>query len=273
MVALGMSVFLLAGCGSKQESQNSVQPSGVNESSKAQSTSENSTEKSQLTLSVAASLTDCMEDMQVAYNELYPNTSLQFNFGASGTLQQQIEQGAPADIFFSAGVKQMKTLEEAGLVDSDTSEELLINKLVLVKPSTLSSEVTFDTLSAAEIEKIAIGEPESVPAGQYATEVLNYLKLTSQIENKLVYAKDVREVLSWVETGNAQAGMVYETDALTTDQVIICDYAPEEAYSPIVYPIGIVSSTQNLEAAKTFIDFLNTDRAQTIFESYGFTVK
>lgn len=249
---IGVSLLLLTiGCSSNQTATNT---------------------QTELTLSVAASLTDCMEEIQKAFQEQYPHISLQFNFGASGTLQQQIEQGAPVDLFFSAGTKQMNALVEKGLVDKDTVKEMLCNKLVLIKPSTSNEAISFNDLKDEKVKKIAVGEPGSVPVGQYTMEVFDYLDIMSQVENKLVYAKDVREVLSWVETGNVDAGIVYETDAKISEAVTICDTADEKAYSPVIYPVAMINTTAHADEVKLLIDFMETDAVKAIFESYGFTV-
>lgn len=228
--------------------------------------------ETKLTLSVAASLTDCMGEIQEAFKKQYPHISLQFNFGASGTLQQQIEQGAPVDLFFSAGTKQMNALVEKGLVDQDGVKELLCNKLVLIKPSTNQEIISFNDLKDEKVKKIAMGEPGSVPVGQYTMEVFDYLGIMSQVENKLVYAKDVREVLSWVETENVDVGIVYETDAKISDAVTICDTADEKAYSPVIYPVAMISTTAHPDETHLLIEFMETDEVKAIFERYGFTV-
>lgn len=224
-----------------------------------------------LTVSVAASLTDCMETMTEAFNKEYPNVKLQFNFGSSGALQQQIEQGAPVDVFFSAGMKQMNALEEAGLLEEGSAVKALENHLALIVPADSTQTITFSSLADVNLEKLAVGEVESVPAGQYTMEVFDHLGITETLKPQLVYAKDVREVLSWVETGNAQAGVVYETDAKISDKVKIADLADSSLHSPIIYPVGIIKSTENLEDAKLFVEFLKTETAAEIFTDYGFT--
>ncbi len=224
-----------------------------------------------LTLSVAASLTDCMMAMEEAFSAQHPEIKLQFNFGASGTLQQQIQQGAPVDIFFSAGTKQMEALNEKGLLVEDSIEDILMNRLALIVPKNETKAITFETLVSDDIEPIAIGEVESVPVGQYTLQVFDALGITEALKPRLVYAKDVREVLSWVEVGSAAAGVVYETDAKISDQVKISDLADESLHSPIVYPIGIIKNTEHLESAQLFIDFLKTEEAKNIWNHYGFT--
>ncbi|MBS4162258.1 molybdate ABC transporter substrate-binding protein, partial [Klebsiella pneumoniae] len=146
--------------------------------------------------------------------------SVKFNFGSSGALQQQIEQGAPADLFFSAAEDKFDRLVEKGLISKIDSVKLLENTLVLIVPKGKAQQVSgFEDLTKSGVEKLAIGTPESVPAGKYAKETLTNLHLWSKVQSKIVYGKDVRQVLSYIETGNADAGVVYRTDALTSDQV------------------------------------------------------
>ena len=227
-----------------------------------------------LNLSVAASLTDCMDEMQKAFEKENPNIKLQFNFGGSGTLQKQIEQGAPVDLFFSAGMKQMKALEEEGLMEDNSVEEILANRLVLIVPKSAENQsLTFETLGKANLDKMAVGEVGSVPVGQYTMEVFDHLGITQQLDPKIVYAKDVREVLTWVETGNVDAGVVYETDAKLSDQVVVCDVADEVWHTPVSYPIGIVKGTKYQEATEAFLKFIKSDEGKAIFEKYGFATK
>ena len=228
-------------------------------------------ETTTLTISAAASLTDCMEQIATIFNEEHPEVELQFNFGGSGTLQKQIEQGAPTDLFFSAGMKQMKALEEQGLVIEGSVEEVLSNRLVLIVPEGGDTSLTFENLAKSNISKMAIGEVESVPVGQYSVEVFNALGIMEQMESHLVYAKDVREVLTWVETGNVDAGIVYETDAKLGEGIIICDKANPNWHTSITYPIGIIKGTSHEREAQIFIDFLKSTKGVAILEEYGFT--
>lgn len=229
------------------------------------------TEFTVVTVSVAASLVDCMAEMERAFVESSPQIILQFNYGSSGALAQQIEQGAPVDIFFSAGMQQMQALKDKGLMEESSITEMLKNRLALVVPVESEKEVTFSTLAESKIKNIAVGDRESVPAGQYTMQVLEQLKLIGKLREHLVYAKNVREVLAWVETGNVDAGIVYETDAKLSRKVKITDLANEELHSPIIYPVGIVADTKVKEGARAFMTFLRSNTARAIFEKYGFT--
>jgi molybdate transport system substrate-binding protein len=184
-------------------------------------------------VSAAASLTDAMNEIGKIYQQEQNNVKVTFNFGSSGSLQQQIEQGAPADIFFSAATKQMTALQDKKLIINDSNKKLLKNKMVLVVPAGSTTIKSFDDLSKARV--IALGEPDSVPAGKYGKEVLTNLKLWDQLSSKLVYAKDVRQVLAYVESGDADAGIVYQTDTVITDKVKIVAVADEKTHTPVVY--------------------------------------
>lgn len=245
---------------------------GCNKStSKEEDTTENSNEiKADLTISAAASLKESMADIEIEFKKEYPNINLTFNYGSSGSLQQQIEQGAPSDVFISAGKSQMTALNDKNLMLSDSWKDLVTNKLVLVGPKD-SSITSINDLTSDSVNKIAVGEPSSVPAGKYADETLKNLGIYDSISSKLVFAKDVKEVLTWSTTGNADVGFVYLSDAISNDSAKIIENISEDLHSPITYPIGIVKATKNEEAAKDFVDFLFTDTSNTIFEKYGYT--
>lgn len=227
------------------------------------------TQPTALTISAAASLRDTLTEIQSLYRQEQPSVTLTYNFGSSGSLQQQIEQGAPVDVFISAAPKQMDALQDKDLLLNDTRRNLLINQIALVtaQSATLSD---FKDLQTADVEKIAIGDPASVPAGKYSEETLNATGILEQVKSKLVLAKDVRQVLSYVETENVDAGLVYVTDAQISDKVKVVAIAPEGFHTPIVYPVAVVKASQQPEAAKTFVDFLTSDTASAVFQQYGF---
>lgn len=223
----------------------------------------------ELNISAAASLKEAMADLEAAYTSKNPEVSFVINYGSSGSLQQQIEQGAPCDLFISAGEKQMTALEEEGLLLDGTNKDLVKNSLVLITSN--DSEISsIDSLNSDAVSKIALGEPSSVPAGKYADETLTSLAIKDSLNNKLVFAKDVKEVLAWTASGNADAGFVYLSDALSSDGVKIVETISEEYHSPITYPVAIIKDSDDIDAAKAFEDFLFTDEAQEIFEKYGY---
>lgn len=223
-----------------------------------------------LNISAASSLKEVMADLEAEYKNINKNVNLVVNYGGSGSLQQQIEQGAPCDLFISAGQKQMNTLKEEGLLLDDTTKDLVENTLVLIEADGIKIN-NFDNLNSDKVKHIAVGEPESVPAGKYADEVLKNTGIKDSINDKLVFAKDVKEVLAWVASGNADVGFVYLSDALSNDSVKIVENINEvNNHSKIIYPISVIRDSKNIEDAKKFEDFLFTDEAQKIFEKYGY---
>ena len=248
--------LLLVGCG-KNGNKNDT------------TTEENKTPV-ELNISAAASLKEVMADLETEYNKSNENVTLVVNYGSSGSLQQQIEQGAPCDLFISAGQKQMNTLKENGLLLDDTIKDLVENSLVLVEANGVDI-TSFDDLKSDKVKHIAVGEPESVPAGKYADEVLTNTGIKDSVSDKLVFAKDVKEVLAWVASGNADVGFVYLSDALSSDSVKIVENVDEvNEHSSITYPVSVIKDSNNIDEAKKFEDFLFTDAAQKIFEKYGY---
>ena len=245
------SLFLIVGCQSNP-------PDSTN----------NTTE---LVVSVAASLQDGMKAIQPLYAAENPNIEIIYNFASSGSLQNQIEQGAPVDVFISASVAKMDALQQKELILDETRQDLLKNQIVLVTSPENNQIKTFQDLTPDNLTNFAIGEPKSVPAGQYAKEVLTTLNLWVNIEPKTIYGKDVRQILNYVETGNIDAGMVYATDAKLSDTINITATAPEGSHTPIVYPVAVIKNSQQVEAAKAFVQFLTQSSAQETFEQYGFT--
>lgn len=226
-------------------------------------------EQVSLTISAAASLQDALNELKTIYAEQHPDVAITYNFAASGTLQKQIEEGAPADLFISAGKKQMDALAEKGLIVDASRKDLLGNELVLIAKND-STLTEFDGLTDPGVAKISIGTPESVPAGKYAQEALTSLELWDKLQPKLVLAKDVRQVLTYVETGNVDAGLVYRSDALMGKEIKVVAAAPAESHKPIVYPMAVINSTKHQPETEAFAAFLSGDEAARVFTEYGF---
>ncbi|WP_300369861.1 molybdate ABC transporter substrate-binding protein [Brachyspira sp.] len=230
------------------------------------------TENKEILILAAASLTDVLTELANNYKE-ETGTEVIFSFASSGALQTQIEAGSPADIFFSAAQKQMDALQEKDLIDTETRKDLLENKVVLITPSNSTLNIkSFTDITNADITKIGLGEPKSVPVGQYSEEILSNLSILDAAKQKAVYGSDVRNVLSWVETGEVDCGIVYATDAKIAKNVNIISEAPEGTHKKVIYPISIVKSSVNKEEAKKFIDYISTDKSIETFKNYGFTV-
>lgn len=225
-----------------------------------------------LTISAASSLKKAMTEVSELYKKENPDVVLMFNYGSSGDLQKQIENGAPSDIFISAAKKQVDALNTKGILDSSSIKNILRNQLVLVVPKDSNNTDISDflSLSQPQIKQIALGEPKSAPAGQYAKEVFTKLNSWDAIEKKAVFGKDVTQVLTYVENGEVEAGIVYATDAKTSQKVTVVAIAPDGTHSPIVYPAAIIKDTKHAKEAQEFLDYLNGKEATNVFEKYGF---
>ncbi len=234
---------------------------------------QSSSSASPLVIAAAASLQDALQDIDALFEGANPGISVDYSFAASGSLQRQIEQGAPVDLFIAAASKQMDALQEKNLILGDTRRDLLTNSLVLVVPRNSTLNLTnFSQLSHPQVAKISLGEPRSVPVGQYTEEVFSYLNLWEDLQPKVVFGNSVRNVLATVESGNADAGVVYKTDAKISNQVTQVATASENMHSPIVYPLAIVAASRNQSAARTYAQFLSRPQAQAVFRAYGFGI-
>jgi len=224
-----------------------------------------------LTISAAASLKDGLAEAETTYRQSHASVSFSNNFGSSGALAMQIDQGAPADVFLSAAAKPMDDLQAKGLLVAGTRRNLLRNTLVLIAP--LDSKLRdFQGLAGSSVRVIALGDPASVPAGQYGKQTIVALHLWDQLNPKFVLAKDVRQVLTYVETGNADAGLVYATDAQASSKVRVVATAPESSHDAIVYPAAVVKGSHSKDAAQKFVDYLGSPAARAIFVKHGFTI-
>lgn len=257
----------LAGCSKKPQDKSQDDESPVMSADQPK-------EEVELLVSAAASLTDVLGELEKVYKTIEPETTLKFTFGSSGALQAQIEEGAPVDIFMSAAQKQMKALEEGGHILEGTIKTLLVNKVVLIIPKNSDLGITsFEDLAKDEVKKIAVGDPGNVPVGQYSEEIFNNLKIMDKVNPKLILGSDVRTVLTWVESGEVDCGIVYATDAYTSEKVKIITEAPEGSHKEVSYPVGIVKESKHIDEAQSFLDFLSSDEAVQLFEKYGFSMK
>lgn len=256
---------IFTGCAASGKDTPAPGNTGVN-------TDEKTAEDVELTVLAAASLTDVCNEIKTLYETENPNVTVTFSYGGSGALQTQIEEGAPADVFISAATKQMTALDEEGLMDSDSIINLLENKVVLIVPADSTLGIaSFDDVAGDKVTMIGLGEPGSVPVGQYSEEIFTTLGTLDAVKAKANYGSDVRTVLSWVETGSVDCGVVYATDAYTSDKVKIVSEAPAGSCKQVIYPAGIVKASTNAEAAAEFIDYLKSEETMKLFESYGFS--
>lgn len=224
----------------------------------------------ELTISAASSLQEVLVEILEEFHKKYSNIGIHYNFGASGSLVKQIEQGAPVDMFLSASSEKFNELSKKGFIQDSAS--FISNELVLITAINGDLQLeTIEDLDSNGVEKISIGTPSIVPAGTYAKQSLNHYNLWAKIESKIVYAKDVRQVLTYVESGNVGAGFVYKTDALNSDKVKIITNVDEESHDSITYPTGIINGTESLAEVRQFYEFIQSEEVKDIWIKYGFT--
>ena len=228
-----------------------------------------SNDSASVTLSAAASTRDAMEEIVEIFNASYPDIEVDINFGGSGALKMQIEQGAPVDIFLSANINHYQDLVDGGYIDEGIT--YLENQLVLITPADEENITSIDNLEQSD--RIALGTPESVPAGEYSTTALIYYGLWETLESRIVYAEDVRQVLQYVEVGEVDAGIVYQSDALSSSNINIVETFDAASHDAIEYPLGLLKSAADKKAVVTFYEFLQTDVTLEVFNKYGFTTR
>ena len=259
ILLMGVSLCF-AGCGEKDANDGVSSPDDPAD------------EAVEINISAAASLTDALTEIQSEYAK-ESKAVLRLNYGASGTLQQQIAQGAPCDLFFSASKVNMDRLEEAGLIVAESRKDVLGNTLSLIAAAEKKDEIkSYDALTADIVRRIAIGMPDLVPAGRYADQSLKKLNIWDRIQEKIILAKDVKQVLEYVDSGNVDCGIVYKTDAMLMKKGKVVMDLPGDSHDPIVYPAALIRDSAHSEAAARFYDFLLTDYSKDVFEKYGFTV-
>ena len=228
-----------------------------------------------ITLLAASSLKEVLTDLTDAYTKAHPQVTFDIAYGASGAMQKQIEEGAPGDLFISAGTKQMNALMDQKLLVDSEPVQVATNALVLIVPkeNTLFESGTlksFEDLVKDEVKIIGVGDPASVPAGQYAQQVFASLGIEAAVGGKLNNGTDVKQILSWVEAGEVDAGIVYETDALNNDKVTVVATASEDSHKPIVYPAAILASSGHQAEAQGFLDYLTGADVAVVWQHYGF---
>ena len=281
VMAAMMAAGMMTGCSSKPQETTAAATEAettAEETIAAETAAESKEEakadlgEQSILVAAAASLKNAYEDELIPmFEEQYPGVTVEGTYDSSGKLQTQIEEGLEADVFMSAATKQMKALNEEGMIASDTIVNLLENKIVLIVPTGSDSKIdSFEKIGDAA--SIALGDPESVPAGQYAKEALTNLNVWDSIQDKVSFGTNVTEVLNQVAAASADAGIVYATDAASkADQVTVVAEAPEGSLEKkVIYPVAVVKATAHEDAAKAFVDFLQTPEAIAVFESYGF---
>ena len=280
VMAAMMAAGMLAGCDRSAKETTAAATEAATtaaettaEETTAKETTAASGEETEILVAAAASLKNAYEDKLIPmFEEANPGVTVKGTYDSSGKLQTQIEEGLDADVFMSAAKKQMTALDEEGMIASDTITDLLENKIVLIVPAGNEKKLEkFEDIEKAD--SIALGDPASVPAGQYSEEALTNLGIWDKIQDKVSFGTNVTEVLNQVAAASADAGIVYATDAASmADKVEVVAEAPEGSLSEkVIYPVAVVKGTAHEEVAKEFVAFLQTDKAITVFEDYGFS--
>jgi molybdate transport system substrate-binding protein len=222
-----------------------------------------------INLSVAASLKEVINELSDSYAKTHPGVKFLKNYGASGMLAKQVENGAPSDVFISANMEWMDYLKNRKLIDSASIGTLTYNTLVFAGTPGKASSMQ----DLVKLDKIAIGSPRSVPAGEYATHAIKKAGLDKQLEKKLVMARDVRECLMYAERGEVDGAFVYKTDALQAKQTKILFTVPQELYPRVTYPMLLTIAGAKNKAAAAFFAYLHSDEAKVVLTNHGFAVR
>ena len=225
-----------------------------------------------VTLSVAVSLKEVTEELGRAFMAARPGVTLRYNFGASGELQKQIEAGAPVDVFLSAAQRQMDDLEKQNLIVPASRRAFARNALVVIKPADSRIDITKPgDLLEARVGRIVVGNPKTVPAGQYAEESLRALGLWDRLRPKLIFSENVRQALDYVARGEVDAGFVYSTDAASRAQGVKEAFRPpDDSYRPVIYPGAVVAASKQAALARAFLDLLGGAEGRAVLSRFGF---
>jgi molybdate transport system substrate-binding protein len=229
-------------------------------------------DKAPITVFAAASLTNVLQDLGDGFTR-ETSIPVRFSFAASSALARQIENGSPADVFFSADLEWMDYLQTRNLIQRDSRRDVLGNRLVLIAPADSTVKLTiaphFALVAALGKGRLATGDPDAVPVGRYARQALTALGVWNEVADRLVRADSVRSALAFVDRGEAPLGIVYETDALIDKRVRVVDMFPASSHMPIVYPIALTGSAKG-DAAR-FVAYIRGPAGDAAFKSYGFT--
>jgi molybdate transport system substrate-binding protein len=230
-------------------------------------------EAQELTLSVAVSMKEAVEEIGRLFARGHPGITLRYNFGASGDLQKQIEAGAPVDVFVSAAARQMDELEARRLIIATSRRAFARNTLIAIAPADSTLDLSRSSaLMEPRVTRIAIGNPKTVPVGQYAEESLRALGLWDRVRGKLILAENVRQVLEYVSRGEVDVGLVYATDAATRPGRVKEVFRPsEDTYRPVIYPVAVVADSAQARLGNAFIATLLSPEGQVILKRHGFT--
>jgi molybdate transport system substrate-binding protein len=237
----------------------------------ASCTNSNVGTKTEILVAAASSMTPALTDIAAEFKKTNKDIQVTFTFGSSGKLAQQIKGGAPVDVFISASSSDMDTLEKENKIELDSRTNITKNMLVVIRPKNETHPLSGENPFTSKAGHFAIGNPEIVPAGVYAKEALIKLGEWKALKSKFVFGKDVRQVLTFVETGNTEMGIVFMSDAKSSNKVEVILEIDPALHSPAVYPGAIIAATEQPDAAHAFLDYLKTSEVQEILTNHGFT--
>lgn len=267
-IALLLTVTVLSACSYKKQDVKK-------EVTKEQ---KNTSENKKLMVFAAASMTETLNQIKKLYEQEHKGIEIVYTFDSSGTLKKQIEQGADADIFISAALKQMNALDKAknkdakDLIDDSSRFNLLENKVVLVVPKDNKANVQkFEDLANEKVQKIALGNSD-VPVGQYSEELLKNLNIWDKIQPRVTLGSNVKEVTTWVKEAVADCGIVYATDAYSAGLKVVDTAKDGMIKTPVIYPAAVLKNSKNAKESKEFLEFLKNDKCKAIFEKVGFAL-
>jgi len=233
---------------------------------------EEATAGAEITVSAALSLKEPFEEIGRAYEKKHTGSRVVFNFAASGVLQKQIEAGAPTAVFASASSKEMDALNASGLLLETSRADFAGNEVVMIAAKNALVQISsFNDLKKSDVQRIAIGNPVSVPAGKYAEETLRTLDLWNNLKPKLVYAENVLQVMDYVARSEVEAGMVFLTDAMgRSKELRVIAEAPASSHKPVVYTIAVIKGAKNEAAARAFISLVMSKEGKEVLRKHGF---
>ena len=271
-LALLFSVTLAA-CGAKAPAGEDVNDGKMSEKKK----DDKSSEKTDLNVFAAASMTESLEDLKEVFEDENPGINLVFNFDSSGTLKTQIAEGADCDVFISAAQKQMDALDPNSdskegdiTIDPSSRFDLLENEVTLAVREDSNKDITsFDDIKTDKVATIGLGNAD-VPVGQYSESLLKNMGIWEVIQDKISFGSNVKEVTSWINEGAVDCGIIYSTDAKAAGLRIVDTADPDMLDKKVIYPAALIENSPNREAGEKFLEFLKTDRAREVFVKYGF---
>lgn len=271
----------LAACGAKAPAGENVKEEtkteDVNDEKMEEKKDDKTSAKTDLNVFAAASMTESLEELKAVFEEENPDLNLVFNFDSSGTLKTQIAEGADCDVFISAAKKQMDELDPTSdtkdsdvTIDPDTRFDLLENEVTLAVKEDYGKDIkSFDDINTDKVETIALGNAD-VPVGQYSESLLKNMGVWDDIQEKITFGSNVKEVTSWVSEGAVDCGIIYSTDAKAAGLKIVDTANPDMLDKKVIYPAAILDKSAKKEAGEEFMSFLNSDKASEVFSQYGF---